>query len=76
MLSIKTSTKLISGGIPMKKLSLILAALLVGTSLIFVPAQATDAMGVDLLASADLYLNFENDSYQRSFRRRRYHYRW
>ncbi|MBE6542440.1 MAG: LamG domain-containing protein, partial [Ruminococcaceae bacterium] len=47
----------------MKKLSLILAALLVGTSLIFVPAAATDAMGADLLASADVYLDFENESY-------------
>ncbi|MBE6540965.1 MAG: hypothetical protein E7672_00740 [Ruminococcaceae bacterium] len=48
----------------MKKLGLILALAMIMTTLVIVPAQATDAMGADLLASADLYLNFENDSYQ------------
>ena len=48
----------------MKKLGLILALAMIMTSLVIVPAQANDALGADLLASADLYLNFENDSYQ------------
>ena len=45
----------------MKKLALILAAVMVASCMMIVPTAATS--GADVLASADMYLTFEGDSY-------------
>jgi len=45
----------------MKKLALVLAAVMVASCMLIVPTAATS--GADVLASADMYLTFEDESY-------------